>query len=167
LRLKRIALLDVMVLATLYTIRIIAGAAASAIPLSFWLLAFSVFMFMSLAFVKRYAELESIRRSDQPKSIGRGYHADDMPVIMSLGSASGFSAIVVTALYINSPEAEAIYQHHHLLWLICPLMLFWISRAWMLAARGRIHDDPLVFAVSDGGSLVTIALMVLIVVLAI
>ncbi|HWW21736.1 MAG TPA: UbiA family prenyltransferase [Steroidobacteraceae bacterium] len=166
-RLKRVALLDVMVLATLYTIRIIAGAAASNVPVSFWLLAFSVFMFMSLAFIKRYAELESTRRTERPAGRGRDYSAEDMPAIMSLGSASGLCAIVVTALYINSPESQAIYRYHHVLWLICPLMLFWISRAWMLAARGRLHDDPLVFAVQDGVSLVTLGLLVVIVYLAI
>jgi 4-hydroxybenzoate polyprenyltransferase len=166
-RLKRLALFDVMVLATLYTIRIIAGAAATDVPISFWLLAFAVFFFMSLAFIKRYAELESMRRTERPATKGRDYSADDMPAIMSLGSASGFCAIVVTALYINSPESQAIYRHHHVLWLICPLMLFWISRAWMLTARGRLHDDPLVFAVRDGVSLITLGLLVVIVYLAI
>jgi len=163
LRLKRIALLDVMILAALYTMRIVAGAAATAVALSFWLLAFSVFIFMSLAFVKRYTELRSIRRTDDQNSAGRGYDAEDMPVIMSLGTAAGFSAIVLIALYINSPESMAIYHHRRLLWFVCPLMLFWISRAWLLAARGQIHDDPVVFAVRDSVSLVTLALLVLIV----
>jgi 4-hydroxybenzoate polyprenyltransferase len=166
-RLKRIALLDVMTLATLYTVRIIAGAAASDVPLSFWLLAFSVFIFLSLGFVKRYAELEANRRAEQPDSSSRAYRASDLPVIMSLGTASGYSAIVVIALYINSPDSLALYHRHRLLWLICPLMLSWISRAWMRTARGRMHDDPVVFAVSDWVSLVTIGLVVAIVALAV
>jgi ACR3 family arsenite efflux pump ArsB len=86
-----------------------------------------------------------------------------MPVIMSLGTAAGFNAIVVIALYINSPESQAIYHHHRPLWLICPLMLAWISRVWMLATRGRLHDDPVVFAVRDRISLFTLGLIVLIV----
>jgi 4-hydroxybenzoate polyprenyltransferase len=167
LRLKRIALLDAMLLATLYTIRIIAGAAATGVPLSFWLLAFSVFVFLSLAFAKRYAEVEAARRAGLPSSLGRPYDAADMPVIMSLGIAAGYSAIVVMALYINSPESQALYQRHKPLWLICPLMLFWISRIWMLAARGRLHDDPVVFALRDPVSLATVGLLILIMLMSI
>jgi 4-hydroxybenzoate polyprenyltransferase len=159
LRLKRVALLDVVILAALYTIRIIAGAAATGVPLSFWLLAFSMFIFLSLGFVKRYAELEATRRADQSSASGRAYSAADLPLIMGLGIAAGYSAIVVIALYINSPDSQALYHRHKPLWLICPLMLFWISRAWMLTSRGAMHDDPVVFAVRDPVSLVTLALL--------
>jgi 4-hydroxybenzoate polyprenyltransferase len=167
LRLKRVALLDVIALATLYTIRIVAGAAATGVPLSFWLLAFSVFIFLSLGFVKRYAELEAARRDGQPSGSGRAYSARDLPLIMSLGTAAGYSAIVVIALYINSAESQTHYRHHKPLWLICPLMLLWISRVWMLTARGRMHDDPVVFAVRDRVSLATLGLLVLIIAMSI
>jgi 4-hydroxybenzoate polyprenyltransferase len=162
--LKRVPLLDVMLLAALYTIRIIAGAIATNVPPSFWLLAFSVFIFLSLALIKRYAELVGARRAEDYVAGGhRPYGSEDMPLIQSFGVAAGYSAIVVIALYINSPESQAIYRHHKPLWLICPLMLFWISRIWLLTSRGRMQDDPLVFAVRDPGSLVTVGLMVLIV----
>ncbi|HEY1724624.1 MAG TPA: UbiA family prenyltransferase [Steroidobacteraceae bacterium] len=151
--LKRLPILDVMLLAGLYTLRIIAGAAAMHVPLSFWLLAFSVFMFLSLGFVKRYAELDDARRAGTLIGYARGYGASDLPLIMSLGTASGYSAIVVMALYINSSDSQSLYQHHKPLWLICPLMLFWISRVWIVASRGQMHDDPVVFALHDRASL--------------
>ncbi len=164
LRFKRVALLDVMLLAALYTIRVVAGAVATNVPPSFWLLAFSVFIFLSLALIKRYAELVGTRGTPE-YVVGRHrpYSSEDMPLIQSLGVAAGYSAIVVIALYINSPESQAIYHHHKPLWLICPLMLFWISRIWLLTTRGRMQDDPVVFAVRDPGSLLTVGLMVLIV----
>jgi 4-hydroxybenzoate polyprenyltransferase len=162
-RLKRVALLDVMILAGLYTIRIIAGAVATDVAPSFWLLAFSVFVFLSLALIKRYAEVVGTRGSESSSSSHRPYGPEDMPLILSLGTAAGYSAIVVIALYINSPESLAIYHHHKPLWLICPLMLFWISRTWLLTARGKMQDDPVVFAVRDPISLLMLALIVLIV----
>jgi 4-hydroxybenzoate polyprenyltransferase len=162
-RLKRIALLDVMVLASFYTIRIIAGSAATGVAPSFWLLAFSMFIFLSLALIKRYAELVSTCGVEYAAGDHRPYGSEDMPLVQSLGVAAGYSAIVVIALYINSPESQTIYQHHKPLWLICPLMLFWISRTWLLTSRGRMQDDPVVFAVRDPVSLVTLAMMVLIV----
>lgn len=167
LRLKRVPLLDVMILAGLYTIRIIAGAVATDVAPSFWLLAFSVFIFLSLALIKRYAELVATGDATRSALAHRPYGNEDMPLILSLGTASGYSAIVVIALYINSPESQAIYHHHKPLWLICPLMLFWISRIWMLTIRGQMRDDPVVFAVRDPVSLVTLGLIVLIVLAAI
>jgi 4-hydroxybenzoate polyprenyltransferase len=165
-RLKRIALLDVMILAGLYTIRIIAGAAATGVPLSFWLLAFSVFIFLSLGFVKRYAELEVAARSHRLLSHGRGYGSDDLPLILSLGTASGYCSIVVIAVYINSADSLVLYRHHEALWLICPLLLFWISRVWMLTARGHMHEDPVVFALRDRLSLMLVLGLGLIVAIA-
>jgi 4-hydroxybenzoate polyprenyltransferase len=156
LRLKRIPLLDVMMLAGLYTLRIIAGAAAMAVPLSFWLLAFSVFMFLSLGFVKRYAELDDALKAGTLTGHTRGYRATDLPLIMSLGTASGYCAIVVMALYINSSDSLSLYQHHKPLWLICPLMLFWISRVWIVTSRGEMHDDPVIFALRDHVSLLIV-----------
>jgi 4-hydroxybenzoate polyprenyltransferase len=167
LRLKRIALLDVMTLAGLYTMRIIAGAAATYIELSFWLLAFSVFLFLSLGFVKRYSEVYDARKEGKPVGSARGYGAEDLALIMSLGTASGYCAVVVIALYINSGDSIAMYHHHKPLWLICPLMLFWISRAWMLTARGQMHDDPVVFALRDRVSLLILGALGLIVFLSI
>jgi 4-hydroxybenzoate polyprenyltransferase len=165
LRLKRMPLLDVMMLAGLYTLRIIAGAAAMGVPLSFWLLAFSVFMFLSLGFVKRYAELNDALKAGTLLGHTRGYGATDLPLIMSLGTASGYCAIVVMALYINSSDSLALYQHHKPLWLICPLMLFWISRVWIVATRGAMHDDPVIFALRDRVSLlVLVALGVIVLV---
>jgi 4-hydroxybenzoate polyprenyltransferase len=165
LRLKRLPLLDVMMLAGLYTLRIIAGAAAMRVPLSFWLLAFSVFMFLSLGFVKRYAELDDALTAGKLMGHTRGYRATDLPLIMSLGTASGYCAIVVMALYINSSDSQSLYQHHKPLWLICPLMLFWISRVWIATSRGEMHDDPVIFALRDRVSLlilVTLGVIVLV-----
>jgi 4-hydroxybenzoate polyprenyltransferase len=167
LRLKRIALLDVMTLAGLYTLRIIAGSAATHIEPSFWLLAFSVFLFLSLGFVKRYAELYDARKAGKLAGHGRGYGSDDLALIMNLGTTSGYCAVVVIALYINSPDSIALYHHHKTMWLICPLMLFWISRVWMLTARGHMHDDPVVFALRDRVSLMVLAALGLMVVLSI
>ena len=126
------------------------------IELSFWLLAFSVFLFLSLGFVKRYAELYDARKAGKLGGHGRGYGADDLSLIMNLGTASGYCAVVVIALYINSADSIALYHHHKTMWLICPLMLFWISRVWMLTARGHMHDDPVVFALRDRISLLVL-----------
>ncbi len=164
-RLKQMPLIDVMLLAGLYTLRIIAGAAATEVPLSFWLLAFSVFIFLSLGFVKRYTELAVSSSNDTSGSQARGYTAVDLPLIMSLGTASGYSSVVVMALYLNSADSTTLYQHHKPLWLICPVMLFWISRIWMTTTRGQMHDDPVVFALRDKASvliLCTLGLIVLV-----
>jgi 4-hydroxybenzoate polyprenyltransferase len=167
LHLKRVPLLDVMMLAALYTLRIIAGAAATQVPVSFWLLAFSVFMFLSLGFVKRYAELDDARKAGKLIGHARGYGDADLPLIMSLGTAAGYSAIVVMALYINSADSQSLYQHHKPLWLICPLMLFWISRIWIVTTRGAMHDDPVVFALRDRASLLILVALGAIVLLSI
>jgi 4-hydroxybenzoate polyprenyltransferase len=159
LRLKHAAPVDVMTLAGLYTLRIVAGAAAASVALSFWLLAFSVFLFLSLGIVKRYAELDGARQAGKTGSFGRRYSATDLSVLMSLGTSAGYCAIIVMALYLNSAESQALYRHTQPLWLICPLMLYWISRVWLLTARGQMHDDPIVFALRDRISLVVAGLM--------
>ena len=161
LALKRKAIVDVMTLAGLYTLRIIAGAAAAMILPSFWLLAFSMFLFLSLGIVKRYTELDDAPEGQAPA--GRGYGRRDLPLLQSLGTASGYSAIVVLALYVNSADAQALYRHSQGLWLICPLLLFWISRIWLLTVRGQMHDDPILFTLRDRSSLAVIALSGLIV----
>ena len=166
LHLKRAPIVDVMLLAGLYTIRIVAGGAATGVEVTFWLLAFSMFMFLSLAVVKRYAELHDAVGAGKVQAAGRGYRAEDMPLLLSLGTSSGLAAIVVLALYINSPHSQALYGDSRPLWLICPLLLYWISRVWLLTTRGRMHDDPILFAMRDRASLAIIGLTGLIVLLA-
>jgi 4-hydroxybenzoate polyprenyltransferase len=151
--LKGIVLVDALLLASLYTLRIIAGAAATAVPLSFWLLLFAVFLFLSLAFVKRFAELEALRRQQRLRAAGRGYHVEDLPLLQNLGTASGYLSVLVLALYINSPEIQALYHRPKFIWMLCVLLLYWISRVWMKAQRGKMHDDPVVFALKDRVSL--------------
>lgn len=150
--LKRIVILDVVTLAGLYTVRILAGAAAITVAPSFWLLAFSMFLFFSLALVKRYAEMIAMQASGKATLRGRGYLVSDLPSLDSLGAASGLMAVLVLALYINSPEIRTLYSHPHLIWLICPILLYWVSRVWLLAGRGLMHDDPIIFALRDGAS---------------
>lgn len=150
LSLKRQMTLDVIVLAMLYTSRILAGAAAFNLPLTFWILAFSMFMFLSLALVKRYAELREARLKDlKDKTRGRGYYPADLDMIASLGATSGHLAVMVLALYIHEGTTIALYTRPHVIWLACPLLLFWITRVWMLTHRGQMHDDPVVFAIRD------------------
>lgn len=165
--LKRLLLVDAVTLAGLYTLRIIAGAGAADVALSFWLLLFSVFLFLSLAFVKRYAELDALRRQQRLQAIGRGYHVEDLAVLQNFGTAAGYLSVLVLALYINSPDILPLYHRPKVIWMLCVLMLFWISRIWMIAHRGRMHDDPVVFALRDRMSLaigllaaITIALAV-------
>lgn len=160
---KRIAMLDTVVLAALYTIRIIAGTAALRIGVSFWLLAFSMFLFLSLAMIKRYTELRGLLMAGDSRSAGRGYAVDDLALVQSLGSTSGYLAVLVLALYINSTASELLYRHPPVLWLLCPLLLYWISRAWLIAHRGSMHDDPVVFAVTDRTSRLLLALAVVVV----
>ena len=153
--LKRVVLIDCLVLAMLYTVRIIAGAAAAGITLSFWLLAFSVFLFLSLAFVKRYAELKTHADDGRDHAHGRGYWISDAPLVQSLGITSGYAAVVVLALYLNSDAVVKLYQQPVVMWSAVPVMLFWISWMWMKAHRGEMHDDPLLFAVRDKASLLS------------
>lgn len=167
LRLKQVHMLDVMLLAGLYTIRIIGGAVAVGVPLSFWLLAFSVFVFLSLAMLKRYTELFGLVAAGRQEVSGRGYTGDDLSLLQALGGSAGYLSVLVLALYINSPESMALYSQPQVLWLLCPLLLYWISRAWSLVRRGRMHDDPLVFALTDRVSLATGALFVLVILVAI
>lgn len=158
LALKRVEILDVVILAALYTARIVAGAFALAIPLSFWLLAFSMFLFLSLALVKRCTELEVMREHGRTGAAGRGYRTDDLPMLGALGAAAGYLSVLVLALYINSAKSEALYRQPKFLWSLCPLLLYWIGRVWLLTQRGRMHDDPLLFAVRDPVSLAVLVL---------
>jgi 4-hydroxybenzoate polyprenyltransferase len=153
-------MVDTITLAGLYTSRIVAGAQAILVPLSFWLLLFSVFLFFSLALVKRYIELDGLRRQGKLKAAGRGYRVDDLQVLLSLGAASGNVCVLVLALYINSPAISALYRHPQVIWFLCILMFYWICRIWFKAHRGEVHDDPVLFALKDRTSLL-IALLAL------
>ena len=161
--LKRVVLVDVLLLAGLYTMRVLAGAAAVAIAPSFWLLAFSVFLFLSLALAKRHAELKVLLLHGSGKSRGRGYQASDLEALLSLGTAAGYMSVLVLALYINSEEIRELYQRPEVIWLLCPLLLYWISRVWLGAHRGKLHDDPVVFALKDRVSRLVILVGVVIV----
>lgn len=161
---KRVVMLDVVVLALLYSTRILAGAAAIESRSSFWLLAFSMFIFLSLAMVKRYTELLAAKKADVISAAGRGYDVDDIPLIQSLGAASGYLSVLVLALYIDSSASHTLYRHPHYLWLICPLLLYWISRTWAIAHRGIMHDDPVVFALKDKTSRIILLIAAIIVI---
>jgi len=153
LRLKRSVLVDVIVLSGLYTIRIIAGSAATGVAVSTWLGSFSIFFFLSLAFVKRFAELESLRERGGAQASGRGYHIADIEQLRSFGSASGYASVVVLTLYISTLDAAQLYHHTRRLWLLVPVLLLWISRLWLQAARGQLNEDPVVYAITDRRSL--------------
>jgi 4-hydroxybenzoate polyprenyltransferase len=157
--LKRTLLLDVVFLASLYTVRIFAGSEATQIPVSRWLLAFSLFLFFSLALLKRYTELI---RANGGKIHSRSYLPSDAPAIFSLGAASGFIAVLVSALYVTSPEVGILYHNPDRLWFVVPLLLLWISRIWLLGHRNLIDDDPVVFSLRDPGSYALGALTILV-----
>ncbi|PWW03968.1 4-hydroxybenzoate polyprenyltransferase [Hoeflea marina] len=147
--LKRKLLVDVFTLAGLYTLRILAGAAATGVALSFWLLAFSIFFFLSLALVKRYVELSEQIVEEGSKLVGRGYLSSDRDMIGQAGIASAFSAALVLALYLDSAQISSMYTHPWLLWPLCPLILYMQIRIWVLASRSLMHDDPVVFIMRD------------------
>lgn len=153
--LKRVALLDVFVLAALYTMRILAGAAAIDVPVSHWLLAFSLFAFLSLALVKRFVEVSNVASREEARVGGRGYLAGDGQLLAMLGTACGCLAVLVFALYITSPQVVVLYRAPAMLWFAVPLLLYWMSRIWFLAHRGVLHEDPLLFALHDPPSYAT------------
>lgn len=157
--LKRQLLLDVFVLSGLYTLRILAGSAATAIDVTAWLAGFSVFFFLSLAFVKRFSELEGLRERGREISNGRGYLIGDLEQLRALGTGAAFAAVVVMTLYINDPKNKVLYHHTGRLWLVVPVLLLWLSQVWMLASRGEMHDDPVVYALTDRRSLLLGVLM--------
>lgn len=151
--LKRLVLVDCLTLAILYTLRIVAGAAAVHVPLSFWLLALSIFLFLSLAFIKRYAELQVHDSNSVSKVHGRGYYTSDASLVQQLGVSSGFAAVLVLALYLNSTTVVLLYRTPEIIWVAVPLMLWWLSWMWLKAHRGLMHDDPIVFAMKDKTSI--------------
>lgn len=147
---KRVSTADVFVLAALYTVRIFAGAAAVNVSVSSWLAALSMFLFLSLAYLKRYIELDGL----EPDQVahGRGYGRQDLESMFSLGVANATAAVMVLALYISSDETAVLYRTPEFLWLVCVLLLYWSNRIWIGARRGKIHDDPVLFALKDPGS---------------
>ena len=148
--LKRLMALDVIALAMLYTLRVFAGGAALQLTLTFWLLAFAMFLFLSLALAKRFAELrDALERGRTGKTRGRDYDPHDLEMIASLGAAAGYQSVMVLALYLREQSTITLYANPDIMWLACPILLFWITRVWMLTHRGQMHEDPVVFAARD------------------
>ena len=147
--LKPIALLDVITLTSLYTIRIIAGAIAIDVPLSYWLLAFSMFIFLSLALIKRYSELKNLILQGATNSLARGYHVDDLPAVSLFGISSGYISVLVLVLYTHDLQAGTLYSNPDWLWFVAITVLYWISRMWLLTFRGKMNEDPVLFAIHD------------------
>jgi 4-hydroxybenzoate polyprenyltransferase len=160
--LKRIVVLDVLLLAGLYTLRVLAGITASGVRFSTWLLAFSTFLFLSLAFLKRHGELTTLGPATAPAVRRRGYLSQDMEWLRTMGAASAYLAVLVLALYLNSDEVVKLYRKPALLFLVCPLLLYWTSRMWLLAHRGEIHEDPIVASARDASSYAVGALVLLV-----
>jgi 4-hydroxybenzoate polyprenyltransferase len=160
--LKRIALVDVLALSGLYILRLLAGAAATQTPISHWLAGFSMFLFLSLAIVKRFAELENLRASNSTPAYGRGYLLADLAQLRSFGTASAYAAVVVFAIYISGLDVIKLYRQPGRLWLIVPLMILWLNRVWLLASRGELDEDPVAFALTDRMSqLIGVAVVVI------
>lgn len=147
--LKKIPVLDVIILAGLYTFRVLSGGIAMSIAISPWLLMLSIFLFLSLAFVKRYAELVVLESSEKQKAKGRGYHIGDKSILGMIGVSSGMLSVLVFVQYLRSSEVVQLYYNTHLLWLVPPLFLYWIAHVWFIANRGEMHDDPILFASKD------------------
>ncbi len=161
--LKRKLILDVMVLAGLYTARLVGGAAATAVELSPWMLGFSMFLFLALAAVKRQAELTDVAADGYGKAPGRAYLTEDLPIVRGIALSSGHAAVLVFALYITSDDIQELYNQPAMLWLVCPILLYWVMRMVMATHRGRMTDDPIVFAAKDGGSRLLIVAAALVV----
>lgn len=166
-KLKSIVLLDVIVLGTLYTIRIIAGIYAAEVAISFWILVFSMFLFISLAMLKRFSELYNLRLRDEKSASGRGYIAKDLELVSSLGAAAGFIAVLIIVLYMHDPLTLEKYSNPDWLWLIMPALLYWVSHMWLIAHRGNMHEDPVLYAIHDVPSYIVGLICIVAVVLAI
>ncbi len=159
---KRIVIVDVIILSALYTLRILAGAAAARVPISDWMAGFAIFFFFSLALVKRFSELENLRARGTAPSNGRGYLVHDMEQLRSFGAASAFASVVVFTLYINNPEVRDLYHAPQRLWLLTPVLIWWLCRVWLRASRGQMNEDPVIFALTDPASLLAGAVIFLI-----
>jgi len=150
-------IIDVLLLSLLYTLRIVAGSVAVGIPTSTWLLAFSVFIFLSLALVKRCAELVSLREAGRDTTRGRDYRVSDLVVLWPMGLAAALSAVVVFGLFISAPETQARYGTPQLLWFVALGLVYWLARMWIKTARNAMHDDPVAYSIKDRGSRVILA----------
>ncbi|GAB3252626.1 UbiA family prenyltransferase [Chitinimonas naiadis] len=159
--LKEYVLMDVLMLALLYTLRIVAGAVALGIATSSWLLAFSAFIFLSLALVKRCSELVLLEQRGKHATQGRDYRVTDLTVLWPLGVGAALSSVVVFGLFISAPETQARYASPQLLWLVAFGLVYWLGRLWIKTARGEMHDDPVLFAMKDRGSRITVCSLVL------
>jgi 4-hydroxybenzoate polyprenyltransferase len=146
---KRVVVLDVMVLGALYTLRVVAGAAAVDVPLSRWFLAFAVFLFSSLAILKRMVESIGVEAREGEQLAGRGWTVSDIPVLLGFGGACSVASALVYCLYITSDEVTTLYTRPDVLWFGLPILLYWLGRVWLLAYRGLVHEDPLLFALRD------------------
>ena len=161
--LKRIVLVDVLVLSGLYTIRILAGSAATGVFVSTWLASFSIFFFLSLAFIKRFAELEALRLRGAAPSNGRGYLIADIEQLRAFGTSAAYVSVFVLTLYISNLD-QRLYRHSLHLWLLLPILLLWVSQLWLLASRGELNEDPVVYAITDKRSLLLGALVLAVVI---
>ena len=162
--LKQRAIIDVLVIAALHTLRVIGGIIAINAEWSFWLLAFSMFIFFSLAFAKRVAELKNLESEGRQLSVGRDYQIGDIPVLLACGVSTGFLSVLVVALYINGEKVQRLYNEPILLWLVCPILMYWIARVWIKTSRGEMHEDPIVFAIKDKASRLVVLSITLVVV---
>jgi 4-hydroxybenzoate polyprenyltransferase/phosphoserine phosphatase len=164
--LKRKMLVDVLALASLYTIRVFGGAMAISVPMSEWLLAFSMFTFTALALIKRYIELATLIDKDLSDPTNRNYRKSDLDIVAALAAASGFNAVTVFAFYISSDMVRPLYRHPQALWLICPVLMYWFARALLMAHRRMMDDDPINFALRDRNSYMALAAIGLILIAA-
>ncbi|UUM32245.1 UbiA family prenyltransferase [Vibrio japonicus] len=155
-KLKQHVAMDVVALALLFTIRILAGAAAIGVVVSFWLLAFSIFIFLSLALVKRCSEIQSMESEGKQRAKGRDYTINDYAILNSFGASSALLSVLMFCFYINNNVLTNQYQHPNILWLIVPALCYWLMRMWIKTHRGEMHHDPIVFSMKDKGSLATI-----------
>jgi len=164
--LKQVAGLDIVFLAGLYTLRLIQGGVVVEVKISEWLLAFSLFFFLNLALAKRFSELFNIKEENRHSVVGRGYRALDLNLIATLGSSSAYLSILVLALYVSSDRVRSLYEHPQWIWLTCPIMLTWVTRLWLVTHRGEMDEDPISFAIKDAFSYGTIAMMLVVGILA-
>ncbi len=164
--LKEKLFIDVIILGALYTLRVLAGGVAIGIEVSSWLLGFSGFFFLSLAFLKRYTDLLLIKNNYQEELFGRGYSVVDLEIVQKVGIASGFSSLIILALYINSEQIVVLYKQPALILLTIPILLYWLMRMWLVAHRGKMTEDPIVFAIKDKTSYIMFLLLLMVLIVA-
>ncbi len=158
--------LDVIILGALYTLRVLAGGLAVGVEVSSWLLGFSWFFFLSLAFMKRYADLLLIKNNNQEELFGRGYSVIDLEFVQKIGITSGFASLLILTLYINSDQVNELYKQPALIWLTIPIILYWLMRMWLVTHRGKMTDDPIIFAIKDKSSYITFFFILIILIVA-